>query len=434
MLKLGLATLLDLCFLVATVSAGKHWAFLVAGSNEYYNYRHQADVCHAYHVLRNHGFPEENIIVMMYDDIAYSESNPVKGELINRPGGPNVYPGVPKHYTGQDVRPDVFLKVLSGDAEGVKKLLGRDGKVIESGPDDKIFVNFVDHGGPFVVCFPDSYLHAEDLHSTIKSMHANKHYKQMVIYMEACHSGSMFDKLLESNINVFATTAANPNEDSYVCYYDDERQTFLGDVYSVSWMEDSDRENLTQETLQRQYLIVKNETNTSHVMEYGDQKISNLKVADFQGNLTSKTLTFSGSPYQRTLDAVPVSDVKLEILRRKMLTNSDNTEDQIAYEKLLKLKQETEDYFKKIVEHVTHLPLYEIYLNAPLHLTDFKCYRESLMLIRDMCPGLGYHKNDYISKQLKVIANMCEADIPAQKIWAAIGRASYDSNICIQST
>lgn len=41
-------------------------------------------------------------------------------------------------------------------------------------------------------------------------------------------------------ITVYATTAANPKESSYACYYDDERQTYLGDWYSVNWMEDSD--------------------------------------------------------------------------------------------------------------------------------------------------------------------------------------------------
>lgn len=39
---------------------------------------------------------------------------------------------------------------------------------------------------------------------------------------------------------MFATTAANAEESSYACYYDKERGTYLGDVYSVMWMEDSD--------------------------------------------------------------------------------------------------------------------------------------------------------------------------------------------------
>ena len=40
---------------------------------------------------------------------------------------------------------------------------------------------------------------------------------------------------------VFATTAANARESSYACYWDGKRQTYLGDVYSVKWMEDSDK-------------------------------------------------------------------------------------------------------------------------------------------------------------------------------------------------
>jgi len=41
-------------------------------------------------------------------------------------------------------------------------------------------------------------------------------------------------------VPVYATTAANPDESSYACYYDEARDTYLGDWYSVNWMEDSD--------------------------------------------------------------------------------------------------------------------------------------------------------------------------------------------------
>ena len=36
------------------------------------------------------------MIVMMYDDIAYSDDNPYKGVIYNQPGGENVYDGVKK--------------------------------------------------------------------------------------------------------------------------------------------------------------------------------------------------------------------------------------------------------------------------------------------------------------------------------------------------
>ena len=46
--------------------------------------------------------------------------------------------------------------------------------------------------------------------------------------------------LLMCFVSVYATTAANPHESSYACYYDQKRGVYLGDVYSVKWMENSD--------------------------------------------------------------------------------------------------------------------------------------------------------------------------------------------------
>lgn len=70
---------LDLMFILtlvcviisATPSEAEIWAMLVAGSYGYENYRHQADVCRAYQILHANGIPDERIVVMMADDIAY---------------------------------------------------------------------------------------------------------------------------------------------------------------------------------------------------------------------------------------------------------------------------------------------------------------------------------------------------------------------------
>ena len=74
--------LLDLPSSNEIPNGGKIWVVLVAGSNGYFNYRHQADVCHAYQIVSKHGIPDENIIVMMYDDIANNKENPMKGQVI----------------------------------------------------------------------------------------------------------------------------------------------------------------------------------------------------------------------------------------------------------------------------------------------------------------------------------------------------------------
>lgn len=104
-LVISLLSLLTLCFVllkpqyfvkIVRNERRQTWAVLVAGSRGWENYRHQADVCHAYQVLHDHGVPDDNIVVMMYDDIAENELNPDRGKIYNKPGGPDVYKGVPK--------------------------------------------------------------------------------------------------------------------------------------------------------------------------------------------------------------------------------------------------------------------------------------------------------------------------------------------------
>merc|ERR1712127_517265 len=133
-MKAGSILVVLFCF-AASVNA-ERFAVLVAGSSGYYNYRHQADVCHAYQVLIKNGVPAENIITMMYDDIANSTENPTKGVIINQPGGENVYKGLAKDYIGNDVTPENFLKVLSGDAKGLDGI--GTGRVLKSGPNDHV--------------------------------------------------------------------------------------------------------------------------------------------------------------------------------------------------------------------------------------------------------------------------------------------------------
>lgn len=43
-------------------------------------------------------------------------------------------------------------------------------------------------------------------------------YKQLVFYMEACESGSMFEGHIPNNIDIYVTTAANAHESSWGAY------------------------------------------------------------------------------------------------------------------------------------------------------------------------------------------------------------------------
>merc|ERR1719253_2140045 len=108
-----------------------------------------------------------------------------------------------------------FLKVLTGNSTGLGEL--GSGRVLQSGPQDNLFINFVDHGAPGLIAFPDGELHSKQLIAALQKMHSEGKYKQMVFYLEACDSGSMFKKF-PKGLNIYATTASNAKESSWATY------------------------------------------------------------------------------------------------------------------------------------------------------------------------------------------------------------------------
>jgi len=149
-----------------------------------------------------------------------------------------------------------------------------------------------------------------------------KKYRSIVFYLEACESGSMFNNLLRPDINVYAVTAANPNESSYACCFDPIVNAYLGDEFSVNWLENSDNfKNIFNETLNDQFNIVRNNTLQSHVCMYGNTSMSKNKL--------SRYLLFNNQSKQyrdhsefKTCDLIDSRDVKVETLIRLILSNT----------------------------------------------------------------------------------------------------------------
>ncbi|KAL9350120.1 hypothetical protein Peur_057375 [Populus x canadensis] len=318
---------------------GTRWAVLVAGSNGYGNYRHQADVCHAYQLLRKGGIKEENIVVFMYDDIAKHEFNPRPGVIINHPQGDDVYAGVPKDYTGVQVTTENLYAVLLGNKSAVK---GGSGKVVDSMPNDRIFLYYSDHGGPGVLGMPNMpFLYAMDFIEVLKKKHASGSYKEMVMYIEACESGSIFEGIMPKDINIYVTTASNAEENSWGTYCPGmepspppEYFTCLGDLYSVSWMEDSGKHNLRRETIEQQYHAVKERTSNyntftsgSHVMQYGNKSIKGEKLYLYQGfNPASVNFPPNNVHIGGRMDVVNQRDAQLVFLWQMYKRSEDGSE------------------------------------------------------------------------------------------------------------
>ncbi|CAF2755974.1 unnamed protein product [Rotaria sp. Silwood2] len=333
-----------------------------------------------------------NMVTIIID---ISRINLTKGIIINHPNGKDVYHGVPHDYTGKTVTPQNFINVLLGNKDAMKGI--GSGKVLQSGPDDNVFVYFTDHGATGLVAFPNGV---------------------MLIYIESCESGSMLNGLLRNSINIYATTASNPEESSYACYYDSKRQTYLGDLYSVNWMEDSDAEDVTTETLFKQFQITKQETTESHVMQYGNLTLGTLRnVGKFQGeNMINKPQSFSSFTDRLNAalkrDAVPTEEVRTTILSRRLAALPANSPERDTVERKLAetIKQRkfivsTIDLIAKKSFEVNGANYYELVTSKRMKLTQHDCYISATQHIHEKCFDI---QNEYVLNKLWIVANLCQ--------------------------
>ena len=130
---------------------------------------------------------------MAYDDIAFNEKNPYQGRVFHDYGLRDVYKGVKIDYTKKkrNINTKSFLDVLRGDKEAVKSLTSSTGRVLESEPDDNVFVFLSDHGKSGYVPMPGGKaMKARELNAALASMHKGKNFNNLVFYMDTCCSGS----------------------------------------------------------------------------------------------------------------------------------------------------------------------------------------------------------------------------------------------------
>jgi legumain len=404
-----------------TPGEGTNWVVIAAGSKTYGNYRHQADACHAYQVVKKGGVPASNIIVMMEDDVASSPENPFPGKMFNKPtaageAGVDVYDGCEIDYRGNVVTAKLFLDVLQGNSDEVDGM--GSGKVLKSGPNDKVFINFVDHGGTGIIEFPNGdFLHATDLNKALTNMASQKMFDKLVFYMEACESGSMFQNLLPTDINVFATTAANAQESSWgtYCPPDDkvngkELNSCLGDLYSVNWLEDADTATGMARTLEGQYEQVKKLTNKSHVMEYGTLSFDQTdKVGDYLAPNPSDGADNDASDnteVKRPSNVVDTHDIELlQDFYKYLRADSQgktSEEKQALAEELVAVIQARQEIDAKFANMLDVVASFEPDLDS-IDAIDGECVKASYTAFQETCGVL----DTYSLKYSHQIADLC---------------------------
>ena len=362
----------------------------------------------------------------MQDDVANAEENPFPGKLFNKPtaagdAGVDVYDGCKVDYKGSVVTAQLFLDVLLGNKDAVsgKSADGSD-KVLGSTSNDRVFVNFVDHGGAGIVAFPNGpYLQAEDLVDTLKKMSKNKKYNQLVFYMEACESGSMFENLLPTDLNIFVTTASNAQESSWGTYCPPQDSvngkeigSCLGDLYSVNWMEDSDTQAGLARTLDQQYTVVQKETNKSHVQEFGSVGTFDASepVSDFQAHKKSDVLASSSFSSTGAMGSSVTNarDIPLVTAFYKYLRNPDASSLKGLLSNL-ESREKADKLFPSMVELVKSRS--NVLSESKSHDEYFECKKAVYNTIESECGGFDDYSLKYSHNLIALCENRDTADI-----------------------
>ncbi|XP_054154776.1 legumain-like [Oppia nitens] len=424
--------ILVVCYLAATsayrfdipelpVNAnGTSWAFLAAGGNGFsLDWSIQADVYHAFQVFKARGVPEENIIVMHLDNQANKKSNPKPGTVINVPGGPDVYHGVPKHYTGLEVTAKNFLGVLRGD----ETLKQQGKKVLESGPEDNVFVYFMDHGGHQLVAFPHGgYMYAKDLIATFKEMYANKKYQKLVFYLEACESGSMFNTLLPEDINVYAVTSSTPTQSSWAWGYDKVYKEYTAGYFAATWLRNTEQKQT--ESLDEQFKYIETETAKDYsdpqsgqkwhqnAQHYGDLTVAKQDIGQYEGPKQFKSEVNTGSDEHQEIVSfrdVPVAMAQKAIVQS--VTNEDKLQAVEQLEQILIGRQLIDKHFQEFatdLEQLTGLDSQLLVNQRQELLTEGSgdCYQQFVDTFHSKC--FNINENPYVLGKLNVFVNICE--------------------------
>lgn len=403
----------------ASAATSDHWAVIMAGSNTYSNYRHQADSHHAVKIMMENGIPRDQIIHLAYDDVANNRSNPFPGQLFNKPTdagtpGVNVYDASEIDYTGNAVTKQNFFNVLLGDDSN--------GPALKSNENSKVFVYFVDHGGAGLICTPQGsrdWIYADELDSTLQTMKDTKMFGELVFYLEACESGSMFPNL-NADENIYALTASNATQSSWGAYCGSEATidgtnigSCLGDLFSINWMEDTEANNPTVETLQTQQDTVIAKTTRSPVQVFGNNSFMSEPIGDFQGTCEVNEMTMTERMvkkfdhyYKKVTDArtatkemVDSREHDLHVLYQRVMAG-----DAEAVPEMEKELAHREFVDKLFTTHFAEAP------NAPENPQDFHCLRMMVGGVEEMCGPWSAYSLKYVRK----LANACDTQTPDQ--------------------
>jgi glycosylphosphatidylinositol transamidase (GPIT) subunit GPI8/ABC-type branched-subunit amino acid transport system substrate-binding protein len=264
------------------------YAVVVGTSVSWANYRHQADALAMYQLLKRHGYPDDHIILIIADNLAYNTRNLYPGVVRVRPDGENVYEGAHVDYRIEDITFADLDSIMMGHASA------RLPKVLPSGSQDNVIVFWCGHGSLADSNAKDGllawgegnhvFVSGKEVADVLRRMQEQGRFRKLLLSMDACYSG-MVGLACEGIPGVLVMTAARENESSKADVKDDTMGIWLSNAFTRVFQETID-EN-PDISIRDLYYYLARATKGSHVTIYNDAQYGNLfhsSMEEYLGN------------------------------------------------------------------------------------------------------------------------------------------------------
>ena len=388
------------------LAAADNWAVIIGGSNSYSNYRHQANIAHQYHQYLDYGVKPEHIIVFDYDDVANSNKNPFPGKLYNLPGddAKDYYEGLVIDYREKEITKEALFNCLLGIEDGSGK------KVLKSTSEDKVFINYYDHGAPNLIALIDDRVKKEELQEVLIKMHDKKMFSELVFYLEACDSATMMTDFPD-DLNIYVVTSTDAAVSGWACFCPPEDMAHgkhigacLSEEFGYAYMKDMD-ENGGADTFDEQFKYISDAMKKSKPKQWASTVFRNETLAAFFGVnkkiVRPSEVRATPSTFWDTRDNKLMSLASL--LGRTDLSYELRQSVMMEYAEEAKIREVTDRLIHAVVARTVGEELFEEMMTPVERVKNMQCYYAAVEEMDRLVP-----QSDYELKYFTVLANLCD--------------------------
>ena len=216
------------------------WAVVISPSTTWANYRHQADAFAMYQTLRNQGYDDDHIVLIVEDNLADDSRNIYPGEIFverdddtdthDRLVNENVRENAMVDYRFSDLTPDDIADIMLG------RKSDRLPHVITPTSSSDVIFFWSGHGGNTEGPLwgnedATQYFGQQRIRDIVEQMNDNDMYRRMFFAIETCYSGK-WGEALEGIPDVLILTAATPLETSKADIYNTKLGVYLSNAFA----------------------------------------------------------------------------------------------------------------------------------------------------------------------------------------------------------